>query len=299
VLNVNMWGLFWPFGRDHEPRFLALRQILQQGSFDIVLLQEVWLKKQYNTIRDSMPYASHFEAYNGCTGNELFPHECSGLVVLSRHPIEYVEFLPFVDRGSVMNFDGEVFARKGLASARIRWHDLTVDVFTSHFASYRDDPNTNLQVRQSQTLQTLNAIIHSDADIKVFGGDTNALPNTRSPTSPYSMLTSAMRDVLTDRYPGAGHHPMFNTYGNARNSYTGGSSHAGRIDYLMYTSRPGLRTRTKEFIMPGFMTRNVDGRQVSIADHEPLLAEIAVESGQAVAAAAMRPVYSYFPRSAP
>ena len=72
------------------------------------------------------------------------PIECSGLVIMSRHPIAYVQFQPFTKRGYLLNFDGEIFARKGLASARILFHDLTVDVFTSHFASYRDDPRTEI-----------------------------------------------------------------------------------------------------------------------------------------------------------
>ncbi len=273
-----MWGLNWPFGRDHEPRFLALRHILLQRHFDIVLLQEVWFRQQYDTLRQSMPYASHFESYNGCSGRNVVPYLCSGLVVLSRHPIQYVEFTPFVRRGSVLNFDGEIFARKGLAMARILWHDLTVDVFTSHFVSYRDDPMSNLAVRQAQTQQTVRAIIHSDADIKIFGGDANALPERGwDPWTPYSILTSALVDACEDRHPGAGRHPVFHTYGNLMNTYTGGSAHAGRIDYLMFTSRPGVRMRTKEFRLPGYMTVNGDGRLVSIADHEPLLAEFIVQ----------------------
>ena len=92
------------------------------------------------------------------------PLECSGLVIMSRHPIAHVQFRPFTRRGYLLNFDGEVFARKGLASARILFHDLTVDVFTSHFASYRDDPRTNGLVRRRQTLETVAAVAASDAD---------------------------------------------------------------------------------------------------------------------------------------
>ena len=71
VLNLNMWGLNWPLGLDQEPRFHALRQILARGDFDVVLLQEVWFRWQYDILRTAMPFASHFESYNACSGTEL------------------------------------------------------------------------------------------------------------------------------------------------------------------------------------------------------------------------------------
>ena len=50
------------------------------------------------------------------------PHTCSyfipGLIILSRHPIEEVEFIPFSKRGNFWSFDGEVFVGKGLGRAR-------------------------------------------------------------------------------------------------------------------------------------------------------------------------------------
>ena len=222
------------------------------------------------------------------------PLECSGLVIMSRHPIAHVQFRPFTRRGYLLNFDGEIFARKGLASARILFHDLTVDVFTSHFASYRDDPRTNGLVRRRQTLETVAAIAASDADLKVFGGDINALPAASFPGVPYNILTSAMTDACAERFPphhrahgvtrgpggGARMHPVFDTYGNRRNSYTGDSTHNGRIDYLMYANgRPGrLRVYTRAFGLPPLTWRSssTGKTRISISDHEPLLAEFAI-----------------------
>ena len=214
------------------------------------------------------------------------PLECSGLVIMSRHPIAHVRFRPFTRRGYLLNFDGEVFARKGLASARILFHDLTVDVFTSHLASYRDDPRTNGLVRRRQTLETVAAVAASDADLKVFGGDVNALPAASFPGVPYNILTSAMTDACAERFPpphggpGARLHPAFDTYGNRRNSYTGDSTHNGRIDYLMYANgRPGrLRVRTRRFGLPPLTWRSssTGKTRISISDHEPLLAEFAI-----------------------
>jgi endonuclease/exonuclease/phosphatase family metal-dependent hydrolase len=82
------------FSQDRSHRIRALRDIIALNSYDIILLQEVWFRKDYDLIRSSVPFASYFESFNSCSGYFL-PIECSGLVVLSRHPIEHVEFLPF------------------------------------------------------------------------------------------------------------------------------------------------------------------------------------------------------------
>jgi len=39
VLNLNFWGLGWPWGSDKDVRIKALREELLQGKYDIVLLQ--------------------------------------------------------------------------------------------------------------------------------------------------------------------------------------------------------------------------------------------------------------------
>ena len=47
-----------------------------------------------------------------------------------------VRLVPFTHRGSFWRFDGEIFVRKGVGMARIRWGDKTIDVFTTHLVSY-------------------------------------------------------------------------------------------------------------------------------------------------------------------
>ena len=43
-----------------QERFTALADILSSGSYDVVVLQEVWLEQYYNIIKDAMPYVSPF-----------------------------------------------------------------------------------------------------------------------------------------------------------------------------------------------------------------------------------------------
>ena len=158
-----MWGLRWPFGEDDIERFQLLRDVLKKEDYDFVLLQEVstavcsiadiltrvriliihllqvWYRNQYDMIKGLMPYMSEFVQFNPrCTGKFIVPFGCSGLVILSKYPIEFAGIRPFSVRGSFWNFDGEVFVRKGIARARSRWNGFTVDLFTSHLVIHAE-----------------------------------------------------------------------------------------------------------------------------------------------------------------
>ena len=164
-----------------------------------------------------------------------------------------------------------------MGKARILWNGLVVDVFTSHFVSYSNNPETdNKLVRFLQSKETISYIQSSDADIKLFGADINDLPTKSDSRMPYYVLSTYLRDSLLDRYPGTSFHPAFATYGNRHNSYTG-AAYPERIDLLMFRARPGLRMHTENFIMPVFVTRAGGGKVCSLSDHEALLAEYVVE----------------------
>jgi len=136
VLNLNFWGLGWPWGSDKDVRIQALREELLRGNYDIVLLQELWYKEDYAIVSSAMPYATPYESINsGCT-SFLLPIGCSGLAVLSKFPIVEAKLVPFTHRGNFWRFDGEIFVRKGVGVARILWHEKTIDVFTTHMVSY-------------------------------------------------------------------------------------------------------------------------------------------------------------------
>jgi hypothetical protein len=227
-------------------------------------------------LRAAMPYSTYFGLFNSRCSGYLLPLGCSGLTILSRHPFEAVEFTPFSVRGSFWSFDGEIFVQKGLGRARIRWNDLAVDLFTTHLVSYTNNPNRdNNHYRYMQTLETVKYIEASDADVKIFAGDVNALPLTGS-RQPYGLLTSLMTDSLVDRYPNESWHPWFATFGNHHNTYTREDA-PERIDYLMYWSKPDIRMCTSKFTMPMYQTKNRQGQVVSLSDHEALQADFLIE----------------------
>lgn len=279
VFSVNMWGLRWPLGEDDIERFRTLREVLRKEDYDFVLLQEVWYRNQYDMIKGTLPYISEFTQFNPrCSGNFVVPFGCSGLVILSKHPIEFAGIRPFSVRGSFWNFDGEVFVRKGIARARSKWNGFTVDLFTSHLVSYTNNPNyDNTMYRFQQVMEVARAIRDSKADIKLFGGDLNALPYL-SERQPYRILRTVSADSLTDVFDeDASFHPFFSTYGNPENSYKG-TAIPERIDYLMYASAPQVKMTCVNFALPFHMGRDPEtGDPMSISDHEGLFGEYLVE----------------------
>lgn len=279
MLNLNTWGLGWPFSYDRQARFRALREVIAHSEYDVILLQEVWYRSDHELLRTALPYSTYFGIFNsGCSGY-LLPLGCSGLTILSRHPLVQVEFTPFKVRGSFWSFDGEIFVQKGLGRARILFgpDKLAIDLFTTHLVSYTNNPNRdNNLIRYMQTVETINLINSTDADIKIFAGDVNALP-LPGKRQPYSLLTSIMTDALVDRYPEASWHPWFATFGNRHNTYS--SEYAPeRIDYLMYWAAPHVAMCTLNFTMPMYTTKSRKGDIVSLSDHEALNAEFLIES---------------------
>ena len=68
-------------------------------------------------------------------------------------------------------------------------------------------------------MEVARAIRDSDADIKLFGGDLNALPYL-SDRQPYRILRTVSADSLTNVFDeDASFHPFFSTYGNPENRY--------------------------------------------------------------------------------
>eukprot|EP00096_Caligus_rogercresseyi_P009448 TRINITY_DN3216_c0_g1_i2.p1 TRINITY_DN3216_c0_g1~~TRINITY_DN3216_c0_g1_i2.p1 ORF type:complete len:363 (-),score=74.56 TRINITY_DN3216_c0_g1_i2:284-1372(-) len=276
VLNLNTWGLSWPWSQDRENRFIALRDEIVSGDYDIVLLQEVWLRKDYDVLRPALPYVTYYQTLNGNCFGTFLPLGCSGLTILSKHPMQEAQMYPFQFKGTFWNFDGEVFVGKGVAKARILWNGLTVDVFTTHLISYTNHPHKdNAKFRYMQALETVGHIRNSDADIKLFGGDLNTLPITDT-REPYGILSTVLTDALMDMVPRGSFSPYYATFGNKMNTYTR-EFVPERIDYLMYTHSSKLNMRTIDYNVPHLYTLDSHGYKISLSDHEPIVALFAIE----------------------
>ena len=222
VLNLNTWGfrLVSSGLKEKESRFEALRDILARNEFDVALLQEVWYRCDYDLLKATFPYSSYLsDHYSRATGN-LVPVGCSGLVILSKFPLEEVEFFPFKRRGGLLTFDGEILVQKGVGRARIHWPmndqtSLKIDLFTTHLVAYTGDFRDffNDTIRHKQALELLQMIEKSDSEIKILSGDFNTPPKVGD-QEPYGLFASVLTDSLIDKFPNASGDPDFATIGN-------------------------------------------------------------------------------------
>jgi len=56
-------------------------------------------------------------------------------------------------------------------------------------------------LRYTQTYEAVQLISSSNADIRIFGGDINALPYLGK-RQPYKLLSNIMQDTMTEVFPG-------------------------------------------------------------------------------------------------
>jgi len=127
VLTFNCWGV--PvFSRDRGARMRAIGQALAGLDVDVVGLQEVFTKKDRQVVsqgaeRAGLVHTHYFSS--GVMG--------SGLLTLSRYPIEDAGFLRFRLNGRPLDpIRVDYYAGKGIGRVRLRTPAGPVDVYNAH-----------------------------------------------------------------------------------------------------------------------------------------------------------------------
>ena len=90
-MSLNTWGMPHSFGsEDKEVRMVAIGQHINQSDHDIYLLEELWMRPDYETIKRFVPdgwyMTDYSEMTNGKCDGTIGPDGCSGLAVVSRYP---------------------------------------------------------------------------------------------------------------------------------------------------------------------------------------------------------------------
>jgi endonuclease/exonuclease/phosphatase family metal-dependent hydrolase len=149
-LTLNCWGL--PFLTPHKNRRLdAICETIRNGNWDVVALQEVWLKRdQQRLIKNSgFKYSVVFNAGSKLVG--------SGMILLSKYKILKSDFHRF----NVMGFphrlnEGDFHSAKGVGYALLETPEGELPVFTTHLiAKYspRHERDINRVFRIAQILE--------------------------------------------------------------------------------------------------------------------------------------------------
>jgi len=203
-MSLNTWGMPHSFGsEDKEVRMVAIGQHINQSDHDIYLLEELWMRPDYETIKRFVPdgwyMTDYSEMTNGKCDGKVAPDGCSGLALVSKLPFIEKSFTAYDDTGDIMKAfsDGEYLAHKGVGGVRIEpAPGHIVDVFWTHTCASDD----NDYYRQKQVKQLMGVIKESNADFIILGGDFNADPtvNAKETTLPdiNKVMVSAIEEFF-------------------------------------------------------------------------------------------------------
>jgi len=290
VFTLNCWAIGWGISADRVARIEAIAHYLSSCLYDIVLLQELWVSEDFDSIsnatRSVLPYSHYFDA--GFIG--------TGTCVLSKHPIQDVTFHEFSLNGYPHKIlHGDWFAGKGVGLCQILFEGKIVNVYTSHYhAEYCRSQDMYLYHRIVQAVEAAQWIklTSAGADLTIYAGDFNTEPID----PPYLLLRhiTGLGDAWSDTHcsisgadgkEGKGAKLMAGeTNGTPFNSYTSSQErsecpYGKRIDYILYMAGQQLQASAVDCQLP--LSKKVPAsftsKQVSYSDHEAVSAVLKLE----------------------
>lgn len=187
VLTLNTWALSFPINAfmpfplfevriapDADARMTALCEVLSEGAkadnWDIVLLQEVWNQRDREKMKAcGYPYFADLDQLG------TFRHFDSGLLILSRFPVEDTKRYVYHENGSWRHpLNGEYFVRKSGIMAKIV-HPLKGPVWVANTHLVARYPQVHFAEQRAEQLFDFYIWARAQA-LKlplVFGGDFN------------------------------------------------------------------------------------------------------------------------------
>jgi len=267
--------------KHRDERMEDIGKYIATQNFDIVFLQEVWKRNNFNTIRGLvlpvLPYSHFFD--NGIIG--------TGTAVFTKVKINDVTFHEFGLNGYPHKLlHGDWFGGKGLGVCQIDYQGFNIHLFTSHYhAMYDINPLTDCYlghrvVHSVESAQWIK-LSSSSADLTIYAGDFNTEPKD----IPYQIVRYVT--PLCDAWIEANGPEGGQTSETPSNTYTAksalrGSPEGKRIDYIMYHSGPNITASADYCQLP--LPDRVPGKSISYSDHEGVTAKLSIRrnSGEAV-----------------
>ncbi|WRT65579.1 uncharacterized protein IL334_002524 [Kwoniella shivajii] len=154
VFSFNVWGLAI-ISKDRAERIKAIAEYLSTSNYDIVCLQELWIYKDYEIVREqllsNLPFSRFF--HTGALG--------SGLAIFTRFPLISAQALPYSLSGSpAQAIAGDFFVKKAAANVVVIHPILgEIEIWNTHMhAAGEHAPDTRQAHRISQSWQLANNI---------------------------------------------------------------------------------------------------------------------------------------------
>lgn len=280
VLTLNCWGVPGPGSRDRLLRFELIGRKLAQGAHDVLLLEEVWMPSDYQTLvqhlNQTYPYFHYF--YSGIVGTGCCMFSKLKIVDVLMHQYSlngYVHKLMHCDFLAAKAVNGAILEKDGVRVAAF---------FTHIHAEYDRDDDEYIAHRVAQAYELSQILRWSAgvADVQILGGDLNFEPVDLG----YRLVreNAGLKDawLTCDQQNGGQSNEEGNTCDIPVNSYVDPKllerwPKGKRIDFLMYrTTRSGFSMKCQEcsvFLGKGNDSKN---RVVSFSDHEGVEAEFLI-----------------------
>lgn len=266
-MTLNVWGLPFGISADKSRRIEAIGRAIASSNYDVICLQELWMKTDFNTIKSyvkhSHPYHHYF--YSGIIG--------SGLCIFSKWIIEETYYYAFPINGFFhMVHHGDWFGGKGIGFAIINIQGLNVIVYNTHLhANYSEEEGKDgyFAHRLVQALDTGLFIRHTSrsADIAVLAADLNCVPADLC-----SRLIQGLANLRDAAQIAQKREAAPETNEALRNSYrskqTSSLSPGFRIDYILF--KANSQVSISECIFP--LGERIPGSNISYSDHEAIAA---------------------------
>jgi endonuclease/exonuclease/phosphatase family metal-dependent hydrolase len=267
VATLNVWALPPPFAEHVSERMAAIGRRIRELDADVVSLQEVWTPGAREALiaaglAAGMRHSWHNEASLGG----------SGLLVLSRLPIDSSRFERYSLRGLPEEIGGDFYGGKGFVRVLIETPDGPIALLNTHLHA-RYAKRVRHEYRGLRTGQIVQLAIGTlELEIPVIAtGDFNFNEHD----SGHRVLTglTGLRDVAAEsdeRQPTV----------CRQNAYRRGRSTPDkRIDYV-FTRNGSVRRMQTRWIKRVFdEPLEINGSPASYSDHAGLLAELDVFPG--------------------
>ncbi|OON20065.1 endonuclease/exonuclease/phosphatase family protein [Opisthorchis viverrini] len=246
VLTLNCWGVFIPFctvRKDDRLKLIAKR--LSDGTYDIVMLQEIWTDPDFRMLQSSLkhvyPWSTYF--HSNLIG--------SGLCIFSKWPMDSIFMHPFGANGYPhLLHQGDWYCGKGVGLARVTSkHGFRINLYVTHLiARYELDRTKDHYEghRISQLIELLQFIRTTSGSVDGFivAGDFNLESDTTAIKLFRTHLGAS--DAWLDN-PSAGGDALESegcTCDRADNPYRNDEwtkyyGNGERLDYIFYRTGPG------------------------------------------------------------
>ncbi|XP_040578793.1 sphingomyelin phosphodiesterase 2 [Lepeophtheirus salmonis] len=268
IFTLNNWAI--PANPDKEERLKELRTVLRNESFDIFILQGLWMEYDHAAIQASLSTDLNITDFrelanlNICDGM-LTRAGCSGLSIVYKNngtTKQSSSFNLYTYRGSIFTTDGTL--GKGIGRLRLKIQSFIVEIFATHVH------DSDVYYQDLQTRELMSYVSKSPADLIILGAALQSTPSER----PYRNImtfddTTKIINTGQNYFPSNWNDPnAHGTFNMPQNKYTPKGNEPMITDFVFATSALNYPISVDKFYNPNFETSYPFN--VSLSNHEAL-----------------------------